>query len=134
MNKKLNTIYVLFFLLNSISIWIFWTIYLTDFENNNLVFSQKLASFMVTHISSEYSIGIVTLIACILFFVKSKAFGIIWIFTLGMHFYAALQATGWAFSTGRYPVFGLMCFNVVIILVYLIVSLRFSIKDIKDNR
>ena len=131
MNKKFNIIIVLFFLLNSFSIWIYWTTYIVDFENNNLLFAQNLASFMITHISSEYSIGVVTLIACILLFLRSKQFGIIWNFALGMHFYAALQATGWAFAAGMYPVFGLMSFNALIALFYLFYSVRVSKKETK---
>ena len=129
MNKKFNTIIVIFFLLNSISIWVYWTTYIVDFEKNNVVFAQNLASFMITHITSEYSIGVVTLTACILLFLRSKQFGVIWNFALGMHFYAALQATGWAFAAGMYPVFGLMSFNALIALFFLIYSVSGSKKE-----
>jgi len=129
MNKKIKTGIVVFFMLNSISIWIFWTNYLFDFEKQNLLFSRNLTSFMITHISSEYTIGIVTLIACILLFKKSKVFSIIWYFALGMHFYAALQAIGWAFSNGLYPVFSLILFNIILILFYLIFSIRSLMKE-----
>jgi hypothetical protein len=128
MNRKFKTAIVLFFLFNSISIWVFWTKYIFDFEEQNVLFSQYLTSFMVTHISSEYLIGVVTMIACILLFRKSKTFNIIWYFALGMHFYAGLQATGWAFSNGLYFVFSFMSFNIVLILIYLIVSVRSQMK------
>ena len=133
MNNKLKTIIVFFFLLNSISIWVYWAIYLRDFDNNNLEFTQSLSSFMVTHITSEYTTGIATLVACTLLLVKSKAFNIIWNFAIGMHFYAALQATGWAFSSGMYQVFSLMLFNIILILSYLVISIYY-LKKRNNNR
>ena len=76
---------------------------------------------MTTHIVSELSIGIFTLISCVLYFKESNKFNMIWLFTLGMNFYAALQATGWAFSNGLYPVFSILTFNVILVLAYLII-------------
>ncbi len=119
MRTKITTTIVILFLLNAISMWIFWIGYLSDFENQNFEFSKKLSAFMATHIASELSIGIFTLVSCIFYFRKLKVFSKIWFFTLGMNFYAAFQATGWALSNGLYPVFGILLFNIVLTLTYL---------------
>ena len=119
MRKKITTTVVVLLLLNAISMWIFWIDYLSDFTNQNLEFSQNISSFMATHIASELSIGIFTLISCIIYFKKSNVFSKIWFFTLGMNFYAAFPATGWAFSNGLYLVFLILLFNIVLVLTYL---------------
>ena len=123
MRTKLNTVIIIFLLLNAVSMWIFWIGYILDFKNQNVIFSQNLSSFMVTHIASELSIGIFTVIACLMYFKQSLTFSKIWFFTLGMNFYAAFQATGWAFSNAQYPVFGLLLFNMVLVLTYLVCSM-----------
>ena len=119
MRTKVTTTVVILLLLNAIGMWIFWIDYLSDFANQNIEFSKTLSSFMATHIASELSIGIFTLISCIIYLKKMNVFSKIWFFTLGMNFYAAFQATGWAFSNGLYPVFGILLFNIVLVLTYL---------------
>ena len=129
MKTKITTAVVILFLLNAISMWIFWISYLADFTNQNLEFSKNLSFFMATHIASELSIGIFTLISCIIYFKKMKVFSKIWFFTLGMNFYAAFQATGWAFSNGLYPVFGILLFNIALALMYLTGSMVAGTKN-----
>ena len=131
MKTRLNTVIILFLLLNAVSIWIFWVGYILDFTNQNIMFSQNLSSFMVTHIASELSIAIFTVVSCYMYFKQLVAFPKIWFFTLGMNFYAAFQATGWAFSDARYPVFVILLFNTVLVLTYLLCSIWKTKKKMK---
>ena len=83
---------------------------------------------MITHIISEYTIGIFTSIAFILLLRKSKYFKPVWFFTIGMHFYAAIQAIGWAFAENLLPVFINLIINTILIVLYLSYSF-YKLKD-----
>lgn len=124
MRRHYEKIIVILFLLNSIAMWVFWTGYIQDFSENNQSFAEQLAPFMVTHIVSEYTIGIMTFLAFMLLLKKSKLFSSVWFFALGMHFYAAVQALGWAFANRLTVVFINLIVNIILIGLYFFVSFR----------
>jgi hypothetical protein len=115
MKSWIERILVTFLLINFIGIWGFWTFFL--FKP-----SEPVTFELLTHILSEYATGFLALLSFILFVKRSNTFRIFVYFSIGMLFYASLQATGWAISTGMYPFLALMVLNVVLIGAYMLVA------------
>jgi len=115
---------VTFLLINFVGIWGFWTFFL-------IKPSEPITLELITHILSEYATGLLALVSFVLFVKRSKTFRIFIYFSIGMLFYASLQATGWAISTEMYPFLALMVLNVVLIGAYMLISVlkRKTLED-----
>lgn len=115
MKSWIEKILVTFLLINFIGIWGFWTFFLVKPW-------EPITLELMTHILSEYATGLLALVSFILFVKRSKTFRIFIYFSIGMLFYASLQAIGWAISTEIYPLLALMILNVVLIVTYMLIS------------
>jgi hypothetical protein len=115
MKSWIEKILVTFLLINFIGIWGFWTFFVVKP-------SEPITLELITHILSEYATGLLALVSFILFIKRPKTFRIFVYFSIGMLFYASLQATGWAISTGMYPFLVLMVLNMILIGAYMLVS------------
>jgi len=115
MKSWIEKILAAFLLINFVGICGFWTFFL--FKPSELITLELL-----THILSEYATGIFALVSFVIMAKRVKAFKAILYFSVGMLFYASLQATGWAVSTNMYPLLVLMVLNIVLIGIYMLFS------------
>ena len=116
MKSWIEKILATFLLINFAGICGFWTFFL-------LKPSEPITLTLITHIISEYATGLFALVAFILFIKKSKICRIFMYFSIGMLFYASLQAIGWAIATEIYSLLVLMILNLVLIVVYMLISI-----------
>ena len=100
-------------IVNFLGICGFWTLFLLNP-------SEPITLELLTHIISEYLTGIAALVSFILLLRRSKILRYILLFSLGMLFYASLQAIGWTITVRMYPLLILMVANVIIIISYII--------------
>ena len=115
MKSWIEKILIAFLLINFIGICGFWTFFL--FKP-----SEPVTLELITHILSEYATGLLALFSFIVFVKRLKNLMILVYFSLGMLFYASLQAIGWAISTEIYPFLVVMILNALLVGTYMLIS------------
>jgi hypothetical protein len=117
MNRMLEKTLVGLLLLDAISQIGFWTAFLIKPP-------EPITPFLTTHIPAEYFSALMALVTFILSLRRSRLFKPVMLFTVGVMFYASMQAIGWAVDKRAYPALASFLLNLSLIAVYVGRELR----------
>lgn len=117
MGKNYKRFMIFILLVNFAGISGFWTIFLLNP-------SEPVTLELRMHIITEYLTGLMALVSLILILQSHRFSWIALYFSLGMIFYASLQATGWAITNNMLPLLSILLLNLVFIPLLLLNLMR----------